>query len=166
MIQAPGWLPDLVCLEDHGGDWGRYIEAVYAFFKSDFVATTPMFKGNPVRITKHPSLDGKECAFWHVTSEGNIEDARTPDIRRCERIRWPRPIIEHHDCSAVRCWSNKRGNNNRIVVWLYEQDFVVILVKRREYVLLLTAYPVSYNHTRRKLSAEYEECQKRQKPPP
>jgi hypothetical protein len=29
-----------------------------------------------------------------MIQEGRTEDERTPDLRRCERIRWPRPIIE------------------------------------------------------------------------
>lgn len=36
--------------------------------------------------------DGKEATFWHMIQEGRIEEDRTPDIRRCERIRWPKPI--------------------------------------------------------------------------
>ena len=165
MSQFPDWLPALVCLEDHGGNWEQYIEAVYAYFEADFKVSRPKFMNYPVGIKKHPLIEGKESGFWHITSEGKIEEQRTPDIRRCERIRWPRPIVEHHDSSAVKCWSNKRGSDKRIVIWLYDQDYVVILAQRKGYVLLWTAYPVSSNHTRKKLSTEYEEFQKRQKPP-
>jgi hypothetical protein len=80
----------LVRLEDHGGDWQRYIDAVYAVFYGDFIASQPRFRGRPVVIGKQ-IIDGKERTFWHATSEGNIEVQRTPDLRRCERIGWIRP---------------------------------------------------------------------------
>jgi hypothetical protein len=157
MSKPPEWLPPLVFLEDYGGDWKQYIEVVYAYFKSDFVDTKPRFGNRPVKLKRYPLLDGKEATFWHVTSEGKDETQRVPDLRRCERIRWPRPIIKHFEDKAIRCWPNKRSRDKRIILWFCEQDYVVILADRKKYVLLWTAYYVSYEHTRQNLLAEYEE---------
>lgn len=151
------WLPDLVLFGDYGGDWERYIEAVYRYFKADFVDSTPYFREQRVGMKRDPVFQGKESGFWHCTSEGEKEEDRTPDLRRCERIRWPRPVIEHSTDKGIRCWTNKRGSEKRVLLWLYEMDYLVVLADRRKYVLLWTTYPVIYKHTREKLAREYEE---------
>jgi hypothetical protein len=156
MTEKPDWLPELVRLEDFGGDWERFIEAVYAHFKKDFVESQPSFKGQPVRLKRHPMEAGKEATFWHIISEGKDEANRLPDLRRCERIRWPRAIIEHFTDYRIKCWVNRRRNEKRIVLWLGALDYVVILADRGRYVLLWTAYCTNYRHTRKKLQAEYE----------
>ncbi len=170
MNNAPEWLPPLVRLDEFGGEWSQYIEAVYAHFRADFVASQPRCGKKAIGLKRHPLLDGKEATFWHITSEGREEDKRVPDLRRCERIRWPRPMIEHHTHKSIRCWPNTRTsagrrNERRIVLWLYDDDYVVVLADRGRYVLLWTAYYVSWAHTRRKLLREYEEYLKRQTPP-
>jgi len=170
MSDAPEWLPPLVLLQEHNGDWEQYIAAVYDYFRSDFIDSKPRFQNKAVGLKRYPLLEGKEATFWHITSEGKEEDKRVPDLRRCERIRWPRPIIEHYNDESIRYWSNIRGNarrrnEKRIVLWFYNEDFVVVLADRGRYVLLWTAYYVSWDSTRRKLLKDYEEYQKRQTPP-
>lgn len=156
----PSWLPALVLLEQYGGEWDKYIEAVYQYFKADFIDSSPQFENRNVKLKRYPLFQNKEYTFWHVTSEGEKEEERTPDIRRCERIRWPRPIIEHCTHTSVRCWQNKRGQDKRLILWFHESDYVVVLADRKKYVLLWTAYLVTYNHTREKLQKEYEEFHK------
>ncbi|MBE0430692.1 MAG: hypothetical protein IBX67_02580 [Dehalococcoidia bacterium] len=169
-MTKPSWLPPLVCFSHFGGEWDRYIEAVYTYFKADFIDSRAHFRNRVITLKRHPLLGGKETTFWHITSEGEEEDKRVPDIRRCERIRWPRPMIEHHDDGSIRCWPNirataRRRNERRIVLWFYDEDYVVVLADRGRYVLLWTAYYVSWGHTRRKLLREYEDYQKRRTPP-
>ena len=79
-----------------------------------------------------------------------------PDLRRCERIRWPRPIIDHGAEPVIRVWENERKGERRICLWLENADYLVVLARRRGYVLLWTAYPVTQPHRRRKLLREYE----------
>ena len=165
MSDTPEWLPPLVLLQEHNGDWEQYIEAVYKYFKSDFIDSKPRFQNKAIRLKRYPLLDGKEVTFWHITSEGKEEDKRVPDLRRCERIRWPRPIIEHPSDEVIRCWTNERRQERRIVLWFYEHDYVVVLADRKNYVLLWTTYMVSYKNTREKLIREYEGHQKRLTPP-
>lgn len=88
------WLPDLVLFEDFDGDWGKYLDVIYAYFKKDFADSQPVFRGKRLGLKRHPLSQGKEATFWHMISEGENEDERLPDLRRCERIRWPKPTIE------------------------------------------------------------------------
>ena len=110
-----------------------------------------------------PDEKGKEATFWHLISEGKSEKDRLPDLRRCERIRWPRPIIEHYDQPAITFWVNERRGEKRICLW-FEEEYLVVLAKRHGYVILWTAYLVTKTHTKIKLKKEHE-AYKKLKPP-
>jgi len=150
------WLPPLVLFEHYGGNWDRYLDVLYRFFKEDFIESAPTFKGMKLVLKRHPIEKGKEATFWHLISEGRSEEDRLPDLRRCERIRWPRPIIEHHHEPVIKCWENKRKGEKRICLWFEEVEYLVILAKRRGYVILWTAYLVTRTHSKMKLRKEYE----------
>lgn len=106
-------------------------------------------------MKRHPIIEGKEATFWHIISEGAIENERLPDLRRCERIRWPRPMIEAITTGYVKYWKNMRGKEERIVIALEDFSYVVVLADRGDYILLWTAYCVEQEHTRRKLKNEF-----------
>mgnify|MGYP002682383615 CR=1 FL=1 len=94
IMPLPNWLPPLVLLEESNGDWNNYLTILYEIFKTDFIDTQCNYRGIKIAIKKHPQIDDKEATFWHLISEGENEETRTPDIRRCERIRWPKSVIE------------------------------------------------------------------------
>ena len=153
----PDWLPELICLDDYGKDWNRYLEAIYECFCEDFVRSKPTFDRKRFALKQYPKLRGKEATFWHVITEGKEESKRSPDPSRCERIRWLRPMIEAVVDCDVKCWRNKRrANEERIVIALEDFSFVVVLADRGDYVLLWTAYCVERENRRNKLRKEYE----------
>jgi hypothetical protein len=156
IMAFPEWLPSLVLLEDYDGDWDKYLVVLYDIFKFDFIDSQCKYRGIKIAIKRHPQIDDKEATFWHLISEGGIETERTPDFRRCERIRWPKPIIENVPDGSVKVWQNKRRSETRMCLWLEEAEFLVILTERKNYLLLWTAYPVTENHRKRKLQKEYE----------
>lgn len=160
MSDAVGWLPGLVLLQDCEGDWSRYIEGVYEFFRQDFILSSPTWIGQRVGIKRRPIVSGKEAGFWHLISEGEVEVDRLPDLRRCERIRWPRPIIEGFRDARVRCWRTRHKADSRAVIALDDFSYVVVLALRKGYVLLWTAYCVEREHRKRRLEREYENAQK------
>ena len=159
MLGKPEWLPELILFQDFGGDWDAYLDAIYQAFRRDFVIGKPLFRETRMVLKRHPVSNGKEATFWHIISEGLDENSRTPDMRRCERIRWPRPVIEMADNEpSLKVWENQRDGETRICIWLSfgNEDYLVILAKRKEYTLLWTAYPITYPHQKRKLQREYE----------
>ncbi len=160
MIEEPDWLPPLVLLANYEGDWNRYLEVLYGYFCQDFVTSSPVYGGMRVGLKRHPIVNGKEATFWHVISEGTLEADRLPDMRRCERIRWPRPILEAVQQRQVRCWKNHRGHEQRIVIALDDFSYVVVLAQRKAYVILWTAYCIENEHRRQKLRQEYEQASK------
>jgi hypothetical protein len=150
------WLPPLIRLDEFGGDWKRYEAAVYEAFCRDFVKSQMTFKGLPLHLKRHPLLDGKEATFWHFTSEGSQETERVPDLRRCERICWPRQMIIRAGVDpAIKVWENERPGGRRACLWLEEEDYLVVLALRDGYVLPWTAYLVLQEHRKRKLRQEY-----------
>ena len=150
-------LPSLVLMEDYQNDWQQYLEAIYQCFCQDFVTSKPYFEDKRFALKKHPMIKGKEATFWHIISEGKVEDERLPDLRRCERIRWPRVIITAHNSGLMKCWRNNRKGEERVVIALEDFSYVVVLADRGNYVLLWTAFCVEREHMRQKLRKEYEE---------
>ncbi|MFB1490385.1 MULTISPECIES: hypothetical protein [unclassified Thiocapsa] len=108
-------------------------------------------------LKRHPLTHGKEATFWHMIQGGQVEEERTPDPRRCERIRWPGLINTHAGDPAVKIWRNQRGREERVCLWFEEEDYLVIPADRGDYILPWTAYLVAQPHRKRKLLKEYED---------
>jgi hypothetical protein len=153
------FLPPLILMEDHQNDWSKYLEAIYEYFCQDFVTSKPTLEGKRFALKRYPMINGKEATFWHIISEGVIENERLPDLRRCERIRWPRAIIDafNSHCDGVKYWRNFRKGEERVILALDDFSYIVVLADRGEYMLLWTAYCIERKHSRNKLRREYEE---------
>ena len=150
-------LPDLVRLEDCNGDWQKYEDALYTFFRADFVDSVPRLRGLKVVLGRQNLFKGKERIFWHIISEGDIEADRLPNLRRSERIRWIRCIIENASDADVKVWENQRGRDTRVCLCCGDWEYLIVLIKRPTHLLLLTAYPIEHDSTKRKLQKEYDE---------
>lgn len=156
-------LPDLITLEEYGGDIEAYLEAVYEIFKSDFIINRPSFQGKRLALKKYPLVDGKEYTFYHFTHDGDIESERVPNLRRLERIRFPNPMINNSTHPYLKVWRNQRGKSNRILIFHEGESYLVVLDDRTEYILPWTAYLVEYKSRREKLLAEHDHWHKMQK---
>jgi len=153
------WLPDLLLNEGYE-NIDLYLEDVYAAFRADFIQRKPSFKGTRLGLKRYPLQKGKEATFWHMTTSGDIENDRVLDVDRCERIRWPSPIIEHDTSPVLKIWENRRNRETRILIFCEEESYLVVLTKRKDYILPWTAYIVEKPHRKRKLLKEYEAYKK------
>lgn len=167
MSNAFDWLPDLVLLNSYENNWDKYLEALYAFYKTDFLDSKPKYRNMHVGVKRLPLYKNKESNFWHLIQEAyenNKEEDRIPDLRRCERIRWPRPVIENTTKPMILVWENTRhssaGVEKNICLWLKEKEYLVVLRKRKNYLLLWTAYPVTQEHRKARLQKEYDAYKK------
>jgi hypothetical protein len=163
-------LPDLLFLDDYGGDYNIYIEHVYSIFRRDFIERKTKFRGEELRLKRHPLYQEKAYTFYHITHKGKDEKNRLPDLRRCERMPWASPTIENCDYWNLKIWpqirKGKGGTSNRLCIWLEridEPDYIIILDIRNNYKLLWTAFVPEYNHEKRKKQKEYEAWLKTQK---
>lgn len=155
MSDLPNWLPELILLENFGGNWQRYEDEVYSKFYTDFICSRPTFQGKPVYVKRFLE-DGKERGFWHLVQEGPVEKYRTPDLRRCERVTWIRAIIEHTNDPIIKSWSKKIGSRTRHLLWFEQAEYLVVLEKRQSAWILWTAYCTTRKHTKNKLRKEYQ----------
>lgn len=156
MVMQPVWLPDLILMTAFGGNWERFFSAVYAAFEQDFVLNKPVFRGKRLGLKRHPEYDGKSATFWHMISTGEVEEEREPDLRRCERIRWPRPIIENDSAPELKVWAEPRGKQQRIHIWFEAEGYLVVLDDRGDYILPWTAFFIEHEHQRRKYTKRWE----------
>ena len=154
-------IPPLLQWDGQANTWKKYIEEVFSAFYDDFIKTQPQFHGYWVRCYQQPTYDGKEGGFWHCVTFGEThrepEQNRQPDLRRCERIRWPRFIIEHVDSGDFRIdyWTKvhvtSRGQQTRHYLWLQEEYVVVLEENRRPgkstIFYLVTAYVTDQKRT-------------------
>src|SRR3989344_7832332 len=99
--QLPSWIGSLITLTECDGDSEKYIAKLFEIFKKDFIDSRPTFNGKPVLFDK--KLDGdKPNTFVHITTETDpATNQRILSVRRCERIGWIKPIIEHSTDPAI-----------------------------------------------------------------
>lgn len=149
----------LVC-EDFG-HFKEYEDGLFEIFLSKYENGAIVYNGLPVRMKHYPPNYGPRSGFYHLICENydhtQNEEDRVPNPRRCERLKWPETIIMScgSQCPELLVWENKRHGKENIVLFCPELDYVVILSKRKNYLLLTTAYPVEYNNRRNNLLEEY-----------
>jgi len=148
------FLPNKVVRSDFNNN-SEFVEACYLFFWSDFVNESPLFRASRMGLKRLPIRNGKEATFYHMTTIGKDEDNRTLDIDRSERIRWIRPIVENEKHTALRVWTERKRGENRIHIWHYKEDYVVVISERKGYYIPWTAFCVVYNNYRLKLERRW-----------
>jgi hypothetical protein len=147
-------IPNLICFRDYNGDWNAYLDALYEVYETQLARAPLRFRGVRVSCQRLPETHGKAYRFWHLISNGPIEEDREPDLRRCERLTWIAWVIENADtCGDIDIWENTRGSERNILLW-HQEYFLVILSVRNGYFLLKTAYCIEYENDRRKKRRE------------
>jgi hypothetical protein len=146
----PSWLPPLFPADP----WTyKTYDDLYRVFCNEIRNGALCYRGNAV--WHFPKMeDGKEDIFWHLTSiKDKISGDRLPDLRRCERITWVRPLLKACPHADIDDWDYEEGDGTiKTYVWLRGHDFLVLMKKfpngeRR----LITSYPINYEHKRKEL---------------
>ena len=147
-------LPSLLLLQDFGGNWETYKQALYQIFL-DTIVDKLSFLGLPISCRYFQPIGDMHRSFWHMITTGDLDDEeRIPDLRRCERICWVPHIVAHHENVDILCWENKRKANINTVLWLPSESYMIILSKRKDYYLLTTCYV----HDSRKAKTNMQEA--------
>ncbi|MEO3475965.1 hypothetical protein AAFN86_29240 [Roseomonas sp. CAU 1739] len=132
--------PDLLPFNAFDGDWAAYEAALHSIFIKEIARGGIMFGAATVSCRRLPEASGRWASFWHLVQEGPVEDDRLPDLRRCERIRWVRWVIENAATHAeIDMWENRRGSELNTLLW-FREEYLVVLGQRQGYWLLRTAY--------------------------
>src|SRR3989339_1081064 len=151
------WLPNLEPIKNYSGNWDTYENALYAIYTQDFIKNKPRYCGKPLVIYKEPMFKNKEATFWHIIQEDDYKTgSRIPSMERCERIRWPKPIIEKCPLpGCIKTWENIRRRKKRLFIW-FNDEYLIVLEIRTHYKIFLTSYPTLSEHRKRKLQNEFE----------
>jgi len=161
-MALPLWLPATLELTGYNQET---LDDLYRRFMRDLVRTKPTYSGLPVRPANMSLIRGKQRTFWHLISSGPDDDNREIDLVRCRHIPWIASIIENCQDPNVLMWERQQKRQRRVKLWLRELDYVIILGKRPAHYDLITAFVITYDHSRRKLQREYDQWVKSQKPP-
>lgn len=77
-----------------------------------------------------------------------------------ERLRFPKFVIDNNTHNQILIWKNKRGKDERIVLFNEAENYIVILTDRTEYYMFITAYFVETEHRKKNLLKAYETYKK------
>ena len=164
MSSNSNWLPELITFN---GNWSEYEDKLYAIFSQHFLNSNPYFMGKKVIPRRNPMYNGKYESYFHITCGHTKEtDERSPDLRRCERIEWPRAFIENsncickQNCSDFIIWKKRYKNKYRYSLLLKSEKYIVILEERANYFNLISAYPLTYSHAMHDQLEYYERAKK------
>lgn len=132
--------PALVPFTAFGGNWAAYETELHRIFMQEIAHGGIRFGGAVVSCRRYPEAARRWASFWHLVQEGPVEEDRMPDLRRCERIRWVRWLIENAATHGdIDVWQNTRRTETNTLIW-YREEYLVILGQRRGYWLLRSAY--------------------------
>ena len=170
------WLPNLILFNDFK-DWFEYENYLYEIYLDDFKRNTAYIFNKPIRIRVNPTINEKDQTFFHITSNSDYAKThdpndRTPDFRRCERIAWPREIIDNYlcndecNCNKIKMWKEDYKNNVRIHLLFEDVNFLVVLEERNDYVLFITCFHMEYSHQVKKQLKKYERYKNSQQKTP
>lgn len=132
--------PDLLRFADFGGDWSTYEDELNRVFMAEIARAGLVFRDAAVNCRRHDEVAGRWASYWHLVQEGRVEENRTPDLRRCERLRWVPWLIQNAVAHPeIDEWQNNRGTEVNTLLW-YREEYLVILGQRNGYWLLRSAY--------------------------
>ena len=161
----PSWLPESLIYNDFNGDWDKFLTTVYEIFVHDFKSSRPTYQGLPVSYDGRVE-DGKEAVFWHLICRNDLStQKRELDLRRCERIPWPRPIIEHSTDLVISVWKSERQREIRVLIWIETLNYLIVMAEKPKSMILVTAFCTDIKSQREKLIKERDKYYKMQKPP-
>lgn len=153
-MKFPLWLPRLFDVTQWSHDTH---DLLYEIFHKDFIQNPTHYLGQRIGFEKIIE-EGKEKAFWHITTREDKESGeRFTDLRRCERLPWLKPILENAGNPEILSWEYTEGDGViKVYVWLKDYDYVAIMKKTRKgFLILLTAFWVEHEYMKRALMKKY-----------
>jgi len=151
---------------DINGKWEDILKRLYEVFERDFKKSKTYHKEDVVVYDNNVKSDGKgmEEGFWHVITK-DTRDKKTREVierlfepRRAERLSWAKPLIENHRAKNVKYWNYDKGTKDkgiRTYIWLEDEDFLVVLQRRKNCYFWITSMYVNSQKNRDELLREY-----------
>jgi hypothetical protein len=147
----PEELPGLLDCAGHCRD---IADRLHAQFEQDFRNGPVYHRAVVVYHNRTEGTLGYEEGFWHmVTREDKLQGGkRFFEHKRAAKLAWAKPLLESAAHERIRIWDYDTGNRRkgiRTFLWLEDWDYVVILKRIGRPFMLVTAYDVDDEKTRR-----------------
>lgn len=155
VMPTPDFLPELIPFD---GVWSELEEAAYGHFCGAFIDGRTEFHGSKIVVDGRIDKDGKENGFWHLVERKDRKTGeRLPVIGLAQRLPWIPVIIGNAGNASVTSFRYLEGSMRvRQYLWVKDADFVVILGRKRNIHVLITAFVVDSDWKRTDLEKKYE----------
>lgn len=147
---------------DNLSEFRSYEDNLYKLFIDTYINNEIKYNDIIVKMKYYPPEFDERSGFYHLIYENydhtNDEMDRLPNLNRCEKVLWAKELLTeciNKKCIRLLFWKNKRKGRNNVVIYCEDLEYVVILGERTGYYILVTAYPIEYENTKRKLLKEY-----------
>ncbi|MFO0764380.1 MAG: hypothetical protein U0518_06065 [Candidatus Gracilibacteria bacterium] len=137
----------------------NFLGRIYPIFRSTLGNKSAIFLDFPVNLKKKPYLDLDgimyEWGFHHIiTIEKLGSEDREFCLPRAKRIRFPRHYIDSVD--TLKVWQRAKNNEQKYYISDENFDYLVVLSQRKDYIVLISAFPIDSNRYKQKMLKEYE----------
>lgn len=154
----PGWLPSELQL--NGMSLESDLEKLFSVYSRDFIYGQPLSVGG-LEVYTNTSRDRSwndqrfTYGFTHMITRGKGE--RLIDYARAKKLPWVRAVLENYQEPEVSVfWIPHPVDGKRLILWLEDYDFVVILSQKKrpdtdseDGAVIITAYKVDSQYRRR-----------------
>jgi len=148
-------MPPLVMMTN---GWAEYLDILYVEYLSEFINNSTYHRELKVKTFTQLEYNMKQATFNHLTTKGSKN--RLYNEKRCQKYKWIKPMIEGNcgACMSFRYFPDLDWNKKwkRFIIWCDKYDFVIILEKRDNCYMLITAYCVIYDDKRIQLERKYQ----------
>lgn len=134
----------------HSGVLTTLIPLAHGVFRQDLLNSSLTFCNLQLRVRRDLDPNTQmEVVFLHIiTREDKAQGIRIPEIPRCERVPWIRPMIDDYSAVGIESWRYLEGSGKiRWYLWAKQEDYMVILEEGRNCYFFVTSFCVDrWNH--------------------
>ncbi len=142
------------------GDFELYNKKTKERFYNDFVFNECWRNG--LKITAGSSESEREKCYEHITTIGEMERSRIPDLRRLEAIYILKDILTSKkckNCDNYYVWE-KQEKYLKEKIFCPDTGYFIVLAKRKYVYKFVSAYIIESNNKKKRLIEEFKKFKK------
>lgn len=144
------------------GDFIEYDKKTKDYFYNTFVSNT-VYRHHK-KITVGSSEDEINKCYEHITTKGQADNVRFPDLRRYESIYILKDILSDYNCYKCKdyyVWE-KYDKYLKEMIFCPNVGYLIILNKRKYVYKIVSAYHINSQNKINKLINEYKKYTKKE----
>lgn len=138
-----------------------FLGRIYPVFQQTLGNNSANYNWISITLKKRPiaKIDGTDYEWWfhHIVTREILKDCEDREfcLPRAERIRFPRHYIDN--VPVLNVWQRLKNNEQKYYISDENFDYLVVLSQRKNYIVFITAFPIDYDHYRKRLKKEYDQ---------